>query len=109
MLITANQPFGAWNTIFPDPAMTLAAVDRLVHHYIWHTLFTWDVAAKDDKQEVTVIVDMKGFKLAAVTPALLGTLVRVAPLLRAHFPERESGIYCRVVRSLRGTLFCTPT
>lgn len=32
MLITANQPFGEWGTIFPDPAMTLAAVDRLVHH-----------------------------------------------------------------------------
>lgn len=32
MLITANQPFGAWDTIFPDLAMTLAAVDRLVHH-----------------------------------------------------------------------------
>jgi len=32
ILITANQPFGAWNTIFPDTAMTLAAVDRLVHH-----------------------------------------------------------------------------
>jgi len=32
MLITANQPFGEWNKIFPDPAMTLAAVDRLVHH-----------------------------------------------------------------------------
>ena len=32
MLITANQPFGDWNRIFPDPAMTLAAVDRLVHH-----------------------------------------------------------------------------
>jgi DNA replication protein DnaC len=32
MLITANQPFGAWDAIFPDPAMTLAAVDRLVHH-----------------------------------------------------------------------------
>ena len=32
MLITANQPFGASNTIFPDPDMTLAAVDRLVHH-----------------------------------------------------------------------------
>ena len=31
-LITANQPFGEWNSIFPDPAMTLAAVDRLVHH-----------------------------------------------------------------------------
>ena len=32
MLITANQPFGEWNKIFPDPIMTLAAVDRLVHH-----------------------------------------------------------------------------
>jgi DNA replication protein DnaC len=32
ILITANQPFGEWNKIFPDPAMTLAAVDRLVHH-----------------------------------------------------------------------------
>jgi DNA replication protein DnaC len=31
-LITANQPFGAWGKVFPDPAMTLAAVDRLVHH-----------------------------------------------------------------------------
>lgn len=32
MPITADQPFGKWNRIFPDPAMTLAAVDRLVHH-----------------------------------------------------------------------------
>ena len=32
MLITANQPFGEWGKIFPDPAMTLAAIDRLVHH-----------------------------------------------------------------------------
>jgi DNA replication protein DnaC len=31
-LITANQPFGEWSKVFPDPAMTLAAVDRLVHH-----------------------------------------------------------------------------
>ena len=34
MLITANQPFGSWNDIFPDPAMTVAAIDRLVHHAI---------------------------------------------------------------------------
>lgn len=32
LMITANQPFGEWNRVFPDPAMTLAAVDRLVHH-----------------------------------------------------------------------------
>ena len=30
--ITANQPFAAWDNVFPDPAMTIAAVDRLVHH-----------------------------------------------------------------------------
>jgi hypothetical protein len=32
LLITANQPFGEWGKVFPDQAMTLAAVDRLVHH-----------------------------------------------------------------------------
>ena len=32
--ITANAPFSAWDGVFPDKAMTLAAVDRLVHHAI---------------------------------------------------------------------------
>jgi DNA replication protein DnaC len=32
LMITANQPFGDWGKIFPDPAMTVAAIDRLVHH-----------------------------------------------------------------------------
>ena len=32
LLITANTPFGEWNRLFPDPAMTVAAIDRLVHH-----------------------------------------------------------------------------
>ena len=32
LLITANQPFGEWGRIFPDQAMTLTAIDRLVHH-----------------------------------------------------------------------------
>jgi DNA replication protein DnaC len=34
ILITANQPFGEWGKVFPDPAMTVAAVDRLVHHSV---------------------------------------------------------------------------
>ena len=34
LLITANQPFGEWDAIFPDPAMTVAAIDRLVHHSV---------------------------------------------------------------------------
>lgn len=32
ILITANQPFSAWDNVFPDPGMTVAAIDRLVHH-----------------------------------------------------------------------------
>src|SRR6202521_331784 len=32
LLITANQPFGEWGKIFADQAMTLATIDRLVHH-----------------------------------------------------------------------------
>lgn len=34
IMITANQPFSAWDQIFPDPAMTIATIDRLVHHSI---------------------------------------------------------------------------
>ena len=30
--LTANAPFSAWEQVFPDKAMTLAAIDRLVHH-----------------------------------------------------------------------------
>jgi DNA replication protein DnaC len=32
--ITANQAFGEWGNVFPDQAMTLAVIDRLVHHAI---------------------------------------------------------------------------
>ena len=32
MIVTANQPFSEWGNIFPDEAMTVAAIDRLVHH-----------------------------------------------------------------------------
>ena len=32
LIITANQPFGEWDQIFPDNNMAVAAIDRLVHH-----------------------------------------------------------------------------
>lgn len=32
LLVTANQPFSQWDAIFSDSTMTVAAVDRLVHH-----------------------------------------------------------------------------
>ncbi len=31
LLITTNQPFGEWVSIFPEQSMSLAAIDRLVH------------------------------------------------------------------------------
>ena len=32
LLITANQPFSQWDSIFPNSMMTVAAIDRLIHH-----------------------------------------------------------------------------
>jgi len=32
LLITTNQAFGEWDSIFGDNMMTVAAIDRLVHH-----------------------------------------------------------------------------
>lgn len=32
LAIAANQPFSAWDRVFPDHAVTVAAIDRLVHH-----------------------------------------------------------------------------
>src|SRR6266851_467273 len=40
LMVTANHPFGDWTTVFQDAAMTLAAVDRLVHH---STIFEMNV------------------------------------------------------------------
>ncbi|WP_322743802.1 IS21-like element helper ATPase IstB [Vasconcelosia minhoensis] len=34
LLITANHAFSAWDDIFADTTMTVAAVDRLVHHAV---------------------------------------------------------------------------
>ncbi len=32
IMLTANQPFSQWDRIFADSMMTVAAIDRLVHH-----------------------------------------------------------------------------
>ena len=79
MLITANQPFGEWGKVFPDPAMTLAAVDRLVHHA---TIFEMNVdsyrrrAALERKQQ------------GAGRPANYATIKNTEPLsLRDNQPE----------------------
>lgn len=40
LAITANTPFSEWGNVFVEQAMTLAAVDRLVHH---STIFEMNV------------------------------------------------------------------
>ena len=32
LVIAANHPFSAWGRVFPDPAVVVAAIDRLVDH-----------------------------------------------------------------------------
>jgi len=46
LLITANLPFAEWDKIFPDRVMTIAAVDRLVHHA---TIFEMNVGSYRQK------------------------------------------------------------
>ncbi len=50
LLITANQPFGEWDRVFPDKAMTLAAIDRLVHHA---TIFEMNVESYRRKTAIS--------------------------------------------------------
>ncbi len=47
LLITANQPVSGWNDVFPDPGMTVAAIDRLVHH---STIFELNVPSYRRRQ-----------------------------------------------------------
>jgi DNA replication protein DnaC len=42
MALAANQPFSGWDHVFAEPVMTLAAVDRPVHHV---TIFELNVEA----------------------------------------------------------------
>lgn len=32
LILTSNQPFSEWDKVFSDNAMTIAAIDRIVHH-----------------------------------------------------------------------------
>src|SRR5438128_3266678 len=67
MLVTANQPFGEWGKVFPDPAMTLAAIDRLVHHA---TIFEMNVESYR-RREATERTRGPGRPAPFATPANL--------------------------------------
>jgi DNA replication protein DnaC len=79
MLITANQPFGEWGKIFPDPAMTLAAVDRLVHHA---TIFEMNVESYRRRAALERKQHGAGRPAAYATPKNVGV-----PAPRDNQPE----------------------
>ncbi len=71
MIITANQPFGEWGKVFQDPAMTLAAVDRLVHH---STIFEMNV----ESYRRRTAIERK--QIGAGRPASYATTKNIGPL-----------------------------
>src|SRR5580704_6882715 len=80
LLITANQPFGEWGKVFSDQAMTLAAVDRLVHHA---TIFEMNVESYRRRAAI------QRKQVGAGRPAIHATRKNVGvPATRDNQPER---------------------
>ena len=89
MLITANQPFGEWGSIFPDRAMTLAAVDRLAHRA---TIFELNVESYRRRTAVASVEVKRNRGKAAerATPANTRVNPQLAPAPNADQPDNTS-------------------
>lgn len=89
MLITANQPFGEWGSIFPDRAMTLAAVDRLVHRA---AIFELNVESYRRRTAVASVEGKRNRGKAAerATPANTEVNPQLAPAPNADQPDDAS-------------------
>ena len=65
-------------------------IERIRDDYVWQTLFTWDIWLKrDDKQHLTIIMDMDGFRISQITPKLLRIFSASFNAVQAHMPDRE--------------------
>lgn len=51
LIITANQPFSEWDSIFPDNMMAVASIDRLVHHATIINITGESYRVKNKKQQ----------------------------------------------------------
>lgn len=89
MLITANQPFGEWGSIFPDQAMTLAAVDRLVHRA---AIFELNVESYRRRTAIASVEGKRSRGKAAerATPANTEVNPQLAPAPNAAQPDDAS-------------------
>ena len=76
LMITANRPFSGWDDVFPDKAMSIAAIDRLVHHA---TIFEMNVESYRRRAAYA----------AATSLSDIDTHQRQAPALPLHHPWRN--------------------
>lgn len=51
LIVTSNQPFSQWDQIFPDALMTVAAIDRIIHHATIIEIDTESYRRKEQKQK----------------------------------------------------------
>ena len=79
---------GSWNSAgLSEDGLT---VERIRDDYVWQTLFTWDVWLKrDDKQHLTIVMDMEGFRISQITPKLLRIFSASFNAVQSHMPDRE--------------------
>lgn len=52
LIVTANQPFSQWDSIFPDNMMAVASIDRLLHHATVLNITGESYRVKDKKEEI---------------------------------------------------------
>lgn len=51
LIVTSNQPFSQWDQIFPDALMTVAAIDRIIHHATIIEIDTDSYRRKEQKKK----------------------------------------------------------
>jgi DNA replication protein DnaC len=94
LLITANQPFGEWGKVFPDQAMTLAAIDRLVHHAIIDAIISsLPAAASHSDCRYRSHPDCRATAPRLAVVARRGPIVSAAGPLRQQHPLGRPQLY----------------
>ena len=89
IIVTANQPFPGWSNVFPDPGMTVTAIDRLVHHSTIFELhkvesYRGKHAARDQKLQ-----DRRAVAVAGASGR--GWVLRAVAIRRCAWPAAGSG------------------
>ncbi len=83
LIITSNQPFAEWDRIFPDQMMTVAAVDRLIHH-------ASIIEVSSDSYRRKEALRQAGGHPTTITPAPAATTPAGPPPIRDGNPRQPS-------------------